>query len=134
MRRRQVPEREAQPVLERALRKRSRRTARPRGARQCAAAEVHQVGHDVAVVRRLRRLRLHAPRGVPFCSTPPAPGLVALVAHETRPKGALGGVLVVGPAAKPDVLHRRLATARDRDLVIELEQRLPPSTAFRCRS
>jgi len=40
--------------------------------------------------------------------------LVALPLHEFSAECALGFELVVGPAPQPEVLHGRLASARDR--------------------
>jgi hypothetical protein len=47
--------------------------------------------------------------------------LASFLAHEPGSEGALGGVLVVGPAAQPQALRRGPAPARHRVHVVELQ-------------
>ncbi|HKQ58061.1 MAG TPA: hypothetical protein VJY35_09355 [Candidatus Eisenbacteria bacterium] len=49
------------------------------------------------------------------------PALFALVAHELGAEGALRFVLVMRPAAQPQVIDGRLASARDFQDVVELQ-------------
>jgi hypothetical protein len=55
---------------------------------------------------------------MPSCS-----GVFALLAHEPLAVNLLRRELVVCATAQADVRHRTLAATRDRDLVIELQQR-----------
>ena len=69
---------------------------------------------------------VNTPRGVFACSRrrrPSALSRLAFAAHELGAERALGLVLVVRPASKPDPRDRGLATAREFSNVIELEPR-----------